>query len=254
MEYCYSNKKLYELAPLLSPSIYETIFYNQYEIRADKNAIILDDKVFDDVYIDEKIYRNFILSNSNRLGKSLNYLGLNQMHGGIINNIEIDNNNKLTLTLLDTGVDKLAKTLIETKAINLDIKPFIVKIIFEDVYYYSNHTIDKEEFIIKNDDNIIEKTYIQDQITLINDNEIEIVISIQDKEEKLSYYIIKCKNISVIDEARDTWLSTFYGNDFAMLYDYFINTRKTNKLVMNRNVCISIIAKYEEFISQLDIS
>ena len=254
MECYYSNKKLYELAPLLSPSIYETIFYNQYEIRADKNAIILDDKVFDDVYIEEKIYRNFILSNSNRLGKSLNYLGLNQMHGGIINNLETDGNNKLILTLIDTGVDKLAKTLIETKAINLDIKPFIVKIIFENVYCYSNNDIDKEEFIIKNNDTIIEKTYIQDQITLINDNEIEIVISIQDKEEKLSYYIIKCKNTSIVDEARDTWLSTFYGNDFAMLYDYFINARKTNKLVMNRNVCISIIAKYEEFISQLDIS
>ena len=237
MDY-YSSKKLYELAPLLSPSIYETIFYNQYEIRADKNAIILDDKVFDDVYIEEKIYRNFILSNSNRLGKSLNYLGLNQMHGGIINNLEIDNNNNLILTLFDAGVDKLAKTLIETKAINLDIKPFIVKMIFENVYYHSNNSID----------------YIQDQITLINDNEIEIVISIQDKEEKLSYYIIKCKNTSVIDEARDAWLSTFYGNDFAMLYDYFVNTRKTNKLVMNRNVCINIIAKYEEFISQLDIS
>ena len=250
----YSNKKLYELAPLLSPSIYETIFYNQYEIRADKNAIILDDKVFDDVYIEEKIYRNFILSNSNRLGKSLNYLGLNQMHGGIINNLQTDGNNKLILTLIDTGVDKLAKTLIETKAINLDIKPFIVKIIFENVYCYSNNDIDKEEFIIKNNDNIIERTYIQDQITLINDNEIEIVMSIQDKEEKLSYYIIKCKNTSIIDEARDTWLNTFYGNDFSMLYDYFINARKTNKLVMNRNVCISIIAKYEEFISQLDIS
>ena len=254
MDCCYSNKKLYELAPLLSPSIYETIFYNQYEIRADKNAIILDDKVFDDVYIDEKIYRNFILSNSNRLGKSLNYLGLNQMHGGIIKNIEIDDNNKLTLTLLDTGVDKLAKTLIETKAINLDIKPFIVKIIFENVYCYSNNDIDKEEFIIKNNDSIIEKTYIQDQITLINDNEIEIVISLQDKEEKLSYYIIKSKNTSIVDEARDTWLNTFYGNDFSMLYDYFINARKTNKFIMNRNVCIGIIAKYEEFISQLDIS
>lgn len=250
----YSNKKLYELAPLLSPSIYETIFYNQYEIRADKNAIILDDKVFDDVYIEEKIYRNFILSNSNRLGKSLNYLGLNQMHGGIINNLETDGNNKLILTLIDTGVDKLAKTLIETKAINLDIKPFIVKIIFENVYCYSNNDIDKEEFIIKNNDTIIEKTYIQDQITLINDNEIEIVISIQDKEKKLSYYIIKSKNTSIVDEARDTWLSTFYGNDFAMLYDYFINARKTNKFIMNRNVCIGIIAKYEEFISQLDIS
>lgn len=250
----YSNKKLYELAPLLSPSIYETIFYNQYEIRADKNAIILDDKVFDDVYIEEKIYRNFILSNSNRLGKSLNYLGLNQMHGGIINNLETDGNNKLILTLIDTGVDKLAKTLIETKAINLDIKPFIVKIIFENVYCYSNNDIDKEEFIIKNNDTIIEKTYIQDQITLINDNEIEIVISIQDKEEKLSYYIIKSKNTSIVDEARDTWLNTFYGNDFSMLYDYFINARKTNKFIMNRNVCISIIAKYEEFISQLDIS
>ena len=68
------------------------------------------------------------------------------------------------------------------------------------------------------------------------------------------HYIIKCKNTSVVDEARDTWLSIFYGNDFSMLYDYFINTRKTNKLVMNRNVCIGIIAKYEEFVSQLDIS
>lgn len=252
MDY-YNNKKLYELAPLLSPSIYETIFYNQYEIRADKNAIVLDDKVFDDVYIEEKIYRNFILSNSNRLGKSLNYLGLNQMHGCIINNLEMDND-KLTLTLLDAGVANLAKTLIETKAINIDLKPFIVKMIFENVYYHSNHTIDKEEFIIKNNENIIEKTYIQDQITLINDNEIEIVISVQDKEEKLNYYIIKCKNTSVVDEARDTWLSIFYGNDFSMLYDYFINTRKTNKLVMNRNVCIGIIAKYEEFVSQLDIS
>ncbi len=41
----YKIKKLYEIAPMLSPSIYETIFYNQYQGRADKESLILDNEV-----------------------------------------------------------------------------------------------------------------------------------------------------------------------------------------------------------------
>ena len=38
----YSNVRLYEIASMLSPSVYETIFYSQYQGRSDKDAIILD--------------------------------------------------------------------------------------------------------------------------------------------------------------------------------------------------------------------
>lgn len=66
----YKIKKLYEIAPMLSPSIYETIFYNQYQGRADKESLILDNEVFEKYYIDENIYRNFFICKLRKIRKS----------------------------------------------------------------------------------------------------------------------------------------------------------------------------------------
>lgn len=257
----YKIKKLYEIAPMLSPSIYETIFYNQYQGRADKESLILDDEVFEKYYIDENIYRNFLFSNSSRLGKSLNYVGLNQMHNGIIKKIET-NDNKLKIKLSDTGLEILAKTLIELKSLNMNIEPFYINILFDNAYSYSNHYLDKDEILVPTNESIIEGEYIQDQITYISKDEIEMVISIglkdkeykEDKENnnKLRYFMLKCQNIIVEEEARDIWLKIFNESKYDTLYDYYINLRKSNKIILDKNVCIGIIKKYEQFIFDLD--
>lgn len=253
----YKIKKLYEIAPMLSPSIYETIFYNQYQGRADKESLILDNEVFEKYYIDENIYRNFLFSNSTKLGSAINYVGLNQMHNSVIKDIE-KQNDKLKIKLFDVGINSLANTLIELKSMN-DIKPepFYINILFENIDYCSNHYLDKDEILIPTKEDINESVYIQDQITYIGKNEIEIVISLEKPQKesdnnKLRYYMLKCGSINIIDEAKEIWTKNFSETSFNMLYDYYLNLRKSSKIILEKNVCINIIQKYKQFILDLD--
>lgn len=255
----YKIKKLYEIAPMLSPSIYETIFYNQYQGRADKESLILDNEVFEKYYIDENIYRNFLFANSEKLGKALNYIGLNQMHSSIIKSIELKEN-KLKIKLLDVGIDNLANTLIELKSLkDIKVEPFYIDILFEKVDYCSNHYLDKDEILIPIEEDIINGIYTQDQITYISPNEIELVISMetekaksQNDNNKLRYYMLKCGSINIIDEAKEIWTKLFGDTNFNMLYDYYINLRKSNKIILDERVCMNIIQKYKQFILDLD--
>ncbi len=253
----YKIKKLYEIAPMLSPSIYETIFYNQYQGRADKESLILDNEVFEKYYIDENIYRNFLFSNSTKLGSAINYVGLNQMHNSVIKDIE-KQNDKLKIKLFDVGINSLANTLIELKSMS-DIKPepFYINILFENIDYCSNHYLDKDEILIPTKEDINESVYIQDQITYIGKNEIEIVISLEKPQKesdnnKLRYYMLKCGSINIIDEAKEIWTKIFSETSFNMLYDYYLNLRKSSKIILEKNVCINIIQKYKQFILDLD--
>lgn len=253
----YKIKKLYEIAPMLSPSIYETIFYNQYQGRADKESLILDNEVFEKYYIDENIYRNFLFSNSTKLGSAINYVGLNQMHNSVIKDIE-KQNDKLKIKLFDVGINSLANTLIELKSMNnIKPEPFYINILFENIDYCSNHYLDKDEILIPTKEDINESVYIQDQITYIGKNEIEIVISLEKPQKesdnnKLRYYMLKCGSINIIDEAKEIWTKIFSETSFNMLYDYYLNLRKSSKIILEKNVCINIIQKYKQFILDLD--
>ena len=52
--------------------------------------------------------------------------------------------------------------------------------------------------------------------------------------------------LMVIESAKDVWKNTF-KNDFSMLYEYFINLRKSNNLIMEGSVYKNIISGYERF-------
>lgn len=242
----YNNVKLYEIASMLSPSVYETIFYSQYQGRSDKDAIILDDETFEKCYVSDNVYKNFLFSNSMRLGKSIDYIGLSQMHSSVIKETSISNN-QVKIKLLDTALTNLANTLINTKPMDIKLPAFYVYIIFNDVNYYSNNCIDENEKLVPTDESVINSTYIQDQLTFVNDKYIEMVISSQNSQNKLlRYMIFNCGSIDVIDDAKDSWKNTF-KNDFSMLYEYFINVRKSNNLIMEGSVYKNIINGYEKF-------
>lgn len=253
----YKIKKLYEIAPMLSPSIYETIFYNQYQGRADKESLILDNEVFEKYYIDENIYRNFLFSNSTKLGSAINYIGLNQMHNSIIKDIE-EQDGRLKIKLFDVGINSLANTLIELKSMNgIKLEPFYINILFENIDYCSNHYLDKDEILIPTKEDINESVYIQDQITYIGKNQIEIVISLEKPKKesdnnKLRYYMLKCGSVNIIDEAKEIWTRIFSETNFNMLYDYYVNLRKSSKIILEKSVCVNIIQKYKQFILDLD--
>ncbi len=248
---CEEKLKLYEVAPLLSPSIYETIFYNQYQGRSDKNSIILDDKIFNKFYIEENIYRNFLFSNSNRLKNAFNYIGLSQMYGSLITHTEIKDNS-LYVTLVDASIDILAKSLMSYKDIKVDLEPFVVTIIFENILKYSNNILDENELLIRTTDTIENSIYTQDQVIYIDDKNIDIAISLQSKDNIINYFLISVENINIIDNARDLWMKIFCEDNFAMLYDYFINIRKSSRLNLEDNIYISIIKDYEKFMNDLD--
>ena len=160
--------------------------------------------------------------------------------------------------LFDVGINSLANALIELKSLkDIKIEPFYIDILFDNIDYCSNHYLDKDEILIPTKEDIKESIYIQDQITYIGKNEIEIVISLekeksQNENNKLRYYMLKCNCINIIDEAKEIWTKIFGGTNFNMLYDYYINMRKSSKIILEKNVCVGIIKKYEQFILDLD--
>ena len=134
-----------------------------------------------------------------------------------------------------------------------------IDILFEKVDYCSNHYLDKDEILIPIEEDIINGIYTQDQITYISPNEIELVISMetekaksQNDNNKLRYYMLKCGSINIIDEAKEIWTKLFGDTNFNMLYDYYINLRKSNKIILDERVCMNIIQKYKQFILDLD--
>ena len=231
---------------MLSPSVYETMFYSQYQGRSDKDAIILDDETFERYYVSDNVYKNFLFSNSMRLGKSVDYIGANQMHSAVIENMEIKEND-IIMKLNDVALTSLAHTLIEIKSINVKLEPFYITFVFKGVNYYSNNTIDENEKLIPIDESPVNSIYCQDQIVFVNDKHIDMVISTQySHTNKLRYILISCSNIEVIESAKDVWKNTF-KNDFSMLYEYFINLRKSNNISMEGSIHKNIITGYEKF-------
>ena len=244
----YNDVKLYEIASMLSPSVYETIFYSQYQGRSDKDAIILDDETFERCYVSDNVYKNFLFSNSLRLGRSIDYIGLSQMHSSIIKEVSISNN-QVKIKLLDMALSSLANTLVKMKSMDVKLPAFYINIIFNNVNYYSNNYIDENEKLIPTDESIINSVYIQDQLTFVNEKYIEMVISTQSSQSKLlRYMIFNCGSVDVMDDAKDSWKNTF-RNDFSMLYEYFINVRKSNNLMIEGSACENIINGYEKFMN-----
>ncbi|MEI0488342.1 hypothetical protein [Brachyspira pulli] len=242
----YSNVRLYEIASMLSPSVYETVFYSQYQGRSDKDAIILDDETFEKCYVSDNVYKNFLFSNSMRLGKSVDYIGVNQMHSSIIQDIKISES-QIIMKLEDTALTNLANTLVEIKSMDKKLEPFYITLIFNGINYYANNVIDENEKLIPVDESVLKSVYCQDQLAFVNDKHIDMVISTQgNNTNKLRYMIINCHDIDVIESAKDVWKNTF-KNDFSMLYEYFINLRKSNNLIMEGSIYKNIISGYEVF-------
>lgn len=242
----YSNVRLYEIASMLSPSVYETIFYSQYQGRSDKDAIILDDETFERCHVSDNVYKNFLFSNAIRLGKSIDYIGLNQMHSSIIEDMKITEND-ISIKLNDVVLTSLASTLVDIKSMDVKLEPFYVTLLFKGINYYSNNYIDENEKLIPTDESPINSVYYQDQLSFVNDKHIDIVISTQSpNNSKLKYMIINSNNIEVIESAKDVWKNTF-KNDFSMLYEYFQNIRKSSNLIIEGAIYKSIISGYEKF-------
>ena len=242
----YSNVRLYEIASMLSPSVYETVFYSQYQGRSDKDAIILDDETFEKCYVSDNVYKNFLFSNSMRLGKSVDYIGVNQMHSSIIQDIKISES-QIIMKLEDTALTNLANTLVEIKSMDKKLEPFYITLIFNGINYYANNVIDENEKLIPVDESVLKSVYCQDQLAFVNYKHIDMVISTQgNNTNKLRYMIINCHDIDVIESAKDVWKNTF-KNDFSMLYEYFINLRKSNNLIMEGSIYKNIISGYEVF-------
>ncbi|MCZ9967045.1 hypothetical protein [Brachyspira hyodysenteriae] len=242
----YSNVILYEIASMLSPSVYETIFYSQYQGRSDKDAIILDDETFERCHVSDNVYKNFLFSNAIRLGKSIDYIGLNQMHSSIIEDMKITEND-ISMKLNDIILTNLANTLIDIKSMDVKLEPFYVTLVFKGINYYSNNYIDENEKLIPTDESPINSIYCQDQLSFVNDKHIDIVISTQHHNtNKLKYMIINSNNIEVIESAKDAW-KNILKNDFSMLYEYFQNIRKSSNLIIEGSIYKSIISGYEKF-------
>ena len=242
----YSNVRLYEIASMLSPSVYETIFYSQYQGRSDKDAIILDDETFERCYVSDNVYKNFLFANAIRLGKSIDYIGLNQMHSSVIEDMKITEND-ISIKLNDIVLTNFANTLIDIKSMDVKLEPFYITLTFKGINYYSNNYIDENEKLIPTDEIPINSTYCQDQLSFVNDKHIDMVISTKYSNiNKLKYMIINCNNIEVIESAKDVWKNIF-KNDFSMLYEYFQNIRKSSNLIIEGTIYKSIISGYEKF-------
>ena len=156
---------------------------------------------------------------------------------------------QIIMKLEDTALTNLANTLVEIKSMDKKLEPFYITLIFNGINYYANNVIDENEKLIPVDESVLKSVYCQDQLAFVNDKHIDMVISTQgNNTNKLRYMIINCHDIDVIESAKDVWKNTF-KNDFSMLYEYFINLRKSNNLIMEGSAYKNIINGYEKFMN-----
>ena len=242
------QKKLYELAPMLSPSIYETEFNKQYKARSDNNAQILDKDIFESNYISESIYKIFINSNKKRLGKAINYIGLSQLYQSTINSIDVSDK-AYTLEIEDKATTMLANIIISKKTPDIKLsKKFMLKVKFENVSCFSVNKIDNKEELIKQGEIINNTNYIRDQLIYIDDKNIELVISTEDHNSgEVRYIILVCENIIVEDTAKETWKETF-TSEYSMLYDYFLNVKKLCHIDYEEWFYLDVIEGFQKFL------
>lgn len=239
-------KKLYELASMLSPSIYETEFNKQYKARSDNTAQILDKDIFENNYISESVYKIFINSNKKRLGKAINYIGLSQLYKSTINSTDV-NNKTYIIEVEDKATTMLANVVIKENTPEAKLnKKFMLKIEFQNVSYFSVNKIDSKEEFIEQGEVINNANYIRDQLIYIDDNNIELVISTEDSGD-IRYIILVCENIIVEDTAKETWKETFTC-EYSMLYDYFLNVKKLCHIDYEEWFYLDIIESYKKFL------
>lgn len=246
----YEKIKLYELAPILSPSIYETIFFSQYQSRLDKGALILDEKTFRDCYISDNTYRIFLESNCEKLNRCFFYIGVQQLYDSIISSIVLkDNDCKIRINY--KAVKELANEVIKENNFALKSDDFFIDIKLKNIIHYSRNILDKKENLNPIEGNINNLIYLQDQITFIDNNAIEIVISVKNKEsDNIEYLIFKAESIDIEEKARAKWIDIFPEN-FHTLYDFFINFRTKNSSCFDVSYK-KIINEYQKFIELLD--
>jgi len=245
--------KLYKVASMLSPSIYETVFHYQYQGRSDKNTFILSQEVFDKYYISERAYKVFLDSNKEKLKNSKNYLGLGQLYKSIIRSVEFDDN-ECRLLLEYTTIDNLVRNLKKISNLEIDIKAsYTLSIVFHKLKHFSINKLNENEVLVKTDIKLEGLLYLKDQIIYADKDNIEIVIVLKDKDDQLTYILISAENIEVKDHAKELWKQTFKG-DFAMLYDYFINTNNSYPMETEDYFYKNIIESYKKFVEDfLDI-
>lgn len=247
-----SGLKLYEVASMLSPSIYETVLHQQYKSRFDKETFVLDCDTFDKFYISENGYRNFINSNISKLGKFLDYFGFHQLYGSQIISSEY-NESSLKITIEDKSIETLYNALLKSKSQNAKKIEFHLTFTFKGIKHFSHNELSEEEMLVKIEPKIKNTTYIQDQIIYVDKDITEIVMGVlrNDKAIKnIEYIIISFESIEIEDKAKAIWKEIF-KNDYSTLYEYFINTRKSANVHSAEYLYENIIKDYDNFLQCL---
>lgn len=247
-----SGSKLYEVASMLSPSIYETVFNRQYKSRFDKETFILDCDTFNKYYISENGYKNFINSNISRLGKFINYFGLHQLFDSKIVSFK-EQDCTICITIEDKSIECLAKALSKIKSINIGNMKFPLTFLFKGIKHFSYNKLSNKEKLIETEAQISPITYIQDQITYVDKDMIELVIGVAKENmpiKNIEYIIISFESIEIEDKAKIIWKETF-KNDLANLYEYFINTRKSTTTHRREYLYENIIEEYQKFLKSI---
>ena len=245
--------KLYKIASMLSPSIYETVFHYQYQGRLDKDTFILPQKVFEKYYISEHGYKMFLDSNKEKLKNTRNYVGLGQLYKSVISSVTF-NNDECKLLLEYTAINNLVKNLKEVSSLEIDTKSkYTLGIVFNKVSHFSINKSNKNELLIKTDRKLEGLFYLKDQIVYIDDDCIEIVISLKNKDNEITYLLISTESIEVRDYAKELWKKTF-KSEFSMLYDYFININNSYPMETEDYFYKNTIESYKKFVKDfLDI-
>ncbi len=245
--------KLYKIASMLSPSIYETVFHYQYQGRLDKDTFVLPQKVFEKYYISEHGYKVFLDSNKAKLKNTRNYIGLGQLYKSVITSITF-NDDQCNILLEYTAINNLVKNLKEVSNLEIDTKKkYTLGIIFNKVKHFSINKANKNEVLIKTKKKLEGLLYLKDQIAYMDKDCIEIVISLNNEDNEITYLLISTESIEVRDYAKELWKKTFKG-EFSMLYDYFININNSYPMETEDYFYKNTIESYKKFVKDfLDI-
>jgi len=213
--------------------------------------LLADDFIdVDEPIFDTDKYSTFLEKNANRLGIFNKYL-ICKLHDSWIIRIEqvLD---KLRITLNDFSTYVFADTLIEKYKLSIDPDHIAFPLTFE---FEGNLRVEYD----KVDDNgnlkqirpIELNEYLYEQVTLIENEKIEIVFHFwksQVKEKRPGeriIVIVSAKELNLKENQDRAWTELF-GHEYDGLYQYFKEQFDSDRYVSDHNECEKLIDEFEE--------
>ena len=207
--------------------------------------IDLDEPIFD---TDE--YSKFLSQNSDRLGTFKKYL-ICKLHDSWVIDFEIASD-KLTISLNDFCTHVFSDAIIEKNKIEIDHDKLVFPVVLElkGSMTAEFNKVDEDGLLHKIDKLPLDE-YLYEQVTRVDDNQIEIVFQFWHTNEnddipgESIVLIVSADQLNLIEKQDQAW-NEIFGNKYDEYYQYFKTQFERDRDVSSYGQCLKLIEEYKK--------